>query len=143
MTLLVTGGAGFIGSAIVEAALARGEAVRVLDSLRPDVHGGTPPTDERIEFVHGDVRDTGLVAVREEGQHRFYRLEYTPLEQIEDWLIPFLSIDFDAAELVSQSSGGPLPDQARAVADTVGKVAADATHAVTSAVQAVTRKLRP
>jgi ArsR family transcriptional regulator len=89
------------------------------------------------------LREAGLVTVREEGQHRFYRLEYTPLEQIEDWLIPFLSIDFDAASLMSQSTGGPLPDQARAVADTVGKVAADATHAVTSAVQAVTRKLRP
>jgi dTDP-L-rhamnose 4-epimerase len=37
--LLITGGAGFIGSAIVDAALAHGYAVRVLDSLRADVHG--------------------------------------------------------------------------------------------------------
>ena len=37
--LLITGGAGFIGSAIVDAALARGYEVRVLDSLRADVHG--------------------------------------------------------------------------------------------------------
>ena len=37
--LLITGGAGFIGSAIVEAALAGGYEVRVLDSLRADVHG--------------------------------------------------------------------------------------------------------
>ncbi|MEK6311736.1 MAG: NAD-dependent epimerase/dehydratase family protein, partial [Curtobacterium sp.] len=37
--LLVTGGAGFIGSAIVRRALAEGYEVRVLDSLRADVHG--------------------------------------------------------------------------------------------------------
>ncbi|MGU3410476.1 NAD-dependent epimerase/dehydratase family protein [Microbacterium sp. M1A1_1b] len=60
--LLVTGGAGFIGSAIVRRAIADGHEVRVLDSLRADVHGD--PTAvlhelERtgIEVVHGDVRD--------------------------------------------------------------------------------------
>ncbi|MGN8051242.1 NAD-dependent epimerase/dehydratase family protein [Curtobacterium sp. 22159] len=60
--LLVTGGAGFIGSAIVRRARAEGHEVRVLDSLRDDVHGA--PADvvaahqqQDIEFVHGDVRD--------------------------------------------------------------------------------------
>jgi nucleoside-diphosphate-sugar epimerase len=49
MTILVTGGAGFIGGEVVRLALDRGESVRVLDSLRPDVHaapagpeGGVP-----------------------------------------------------------------------------------------------------
>lgn len=41
--LLVTGGAGFIGSEVVRAAVAAGWEVRILDSLRPDVHGA--PTD--------------------------------------------------------------------------------------------------
>ena len=57
MTLLVTGGAGFIGGAIVSAALDAGWHVRVLDSLRADVHGGHPLIDPRVEFVHADVRD--------------------------------------------------------------------------------------
>ncbi|GAB2468380.1 dTDP-L-rhamnose 4-epimerase [Conyzicola lurida] len=61
MRLLVTGGAGFIGSAIVEAALERGDDVRVLDSLRPDVHGAPPVLDARVDFVQGDVRDEGTV----------------------------------------------------------------------------------
>jgi len=41
------------------------------------------------------LRDHGLVSVREDGQHRFYRLDASPLEDIEDWLVPFLSADFD------------------------------------------------
>lgn len=43
------------------------------------------------------LRDHGLVTVREEGQHRYYRLEASPLEEAEDWLIPFLSADFDGS----------------------------------------------
>ncbi|WP_104082373.1 NAD(P)-dependent oxidoreductase [Cryobacterium sp. Y11] len=43
--LLITGGAGFIGSAIVDAALAHGYEVRVLDSLRADVHGPVPGSE--------------------------------------------------------------------------------------------------
>ena len=59
--LLVTGGAGFVGSAIVAAALERGWAVRVLDDLRPDVHGARPTFEPRIDFVEGDVRDPATV----------------------------------------------------------------------------------
>jgi dTDP-L-rhamnose 4-epimerase len=61
MKLLVTGGAGFIGSTIVTAALDRGWEVRVLDSLRADVHGGEPTLDPRVDFVRGDVRDDAAV----------------------------------------------------------------------------------
>jgi dTDP-L-rhamnose 4-epimerase len=52
--LLVTGGAGFIGSHIVEAALDTGIAVRVLDRDRR-------PVDPRAEHVVGDVRDAATV----------------------------------------------------------------------------------
>jgi dTDP-L-rhamnose 4-epimerase len=67
LRLLVTGGAGFIGGAVVTAALDRGDEVRVLDSLRADVHGGMPETDPRIEFIHGDVRDPQTVERALEG----------------------------------------------------------------------------
>jgi len=59
--VLVTGGAGFIGGAVVDAALAAGLTVRVLDSLRSDVHGDAPAPDPRVEFVHADVRDAEAV----------------------------------------------------------------------------------
>ena len=44
MRILVTGAAGFIGSHVVEAALAAGHEVRGLDSLPPQVHDGKPAT---------------------------------------------------------------------------------------------------
>jgi dTDP-L-rhamnose 4-epimerase len=55
--LLVTGGAGFIGGAIVTQAIIQGWQVRVLDSLRPDVHGGLPAIDDRVDVLVGDVTD--------------------------------------------------------------------------------------
>ncbi|TFB91245.1 NAD-dependent epimerase/dehydratase family protein [Cryobacterium algoricola] len=59
--LLVTGGAGFIGGVILSQALARGWDVRVLDSLRPDVHGGLPAIDARVDLLVGDVTDPATV----------------------------------------------------------------------------------
>jgi dTDP-L-rhamnose 4-epimerase len=64
LTVLVTGGAGLIGSHIVDQALAAGHAVRILDNLDPQTHpSGRPnwiPAD--AEFVQGDVRDYDIVA---------------------------------------------------------------------------------
>ncbi len=88
------------------------------------------------------LREAGLVSVREEGQHRYYSLDYTPLESVEDWLIPFLSADFDPAEQARQMVAS-LPDQAKQVAESIGHAVADTTHRVTTAVQAVGKKLRP
>ena len=36
------------------------------------------------------LREAGLVAVREEGQHRYYRLDRAPFADLEAWLAPFL-----------------------------------------------------
>lgn len=59
MRVLLTGGAGFIGQHVLARLLQRGHEVRVLDSLRPDVHrdgkGWTPPRG--VELQVGDVRD--------------------------------------------------------------------------------------
>ena len=71
MKILVTGGAGFVGSHLVDGLLARGHEVRVLDVLDPQVHGpgGGRPAHlaPEAELEVGDVRDRGAVGRALEG----------------------------------------------------------------------------
>jgi dTDP-L-rhamnose 4-epimerase len=63
--VLITGGAGFIGSHLADTLLKRGYAVRALDNLSPQVHGApaTRPDylDRDVELLIGDVRDRSAV----------------------------------------------------------------------------------
>ncbi|MGE4339633.1 MAG: NAD-dependent epimerase/dehydratase family protein, partial [Pigmentiphaga sp.] len=58
--ILVTGGAGFIGSNLVDALLARGYSVRVLDNLSTGKRENLP-ADGRVELIVGDVADAECV----------------------------------------------------------------------------------
>jgi dTDP-L-rhamnose 4-epimerase len=63
-TILITGGAGFIGAHLAAELLAAGERVRVLDSLVPQVHGDAdrpPYLHPDVELMVGDVRDPDAV----------------------------------------------------------------------------------
>lgn len=60
--VLVTGGAGFIGSNLVDALLARGHSVRVLDNLSMGKLSNLPVGDARLTFIEGDVADAALVS---------------------------------------------------------------------------------
>lgn len=61
--ILVTGGAGFIGSFLIDALIEKGYTVRILDNLEEQVHNGTKPKylNKKAQFIQGDVRDYGLL----------------------------------------------------------------------------------
>jgi dTDP-L-rhamnose 4-epimerase len=76
--ILITGGAGFIGSHLADALLTRGHRVRVLDNLSPQVHGaaGERPDylDPEVELVRGDIRDPDAVRRALQGVEVVYHL---------------------------------------------------------------------
>ncbi|KZX20134.1 ArsR/SmtB family transcription factor [Rathayibacter tanaceti] len=78
------------------------------------------------------LREAGLVTVRESGQHRFYTLEYAPLEQVEDWLLPFVAEDEAAI-------GALLDAPTAARAESLGRALAERTHQVSTVVQDIQR----
>jgi dTDP-L-rhamnose 4-epimerase len=63
--VLITGGAGFIGSHVADALLRRGHRVRALDNLAPQVHGPERARpeylDREVELIVGDIRDARAV----------------------------------------------------------------------------------
>jgi dTDP-L-rhamnose 4-epimerase len=74
--VLVTGGAGFIGSHLVDALLVRGERIRVLDNLDPLAHpdGVAAHLSSEVELVIGDLRDGAAVSRALVGVDRVYHL---------------------------------------------------------------------
>ena len=74
-TTLVTGGAGFIGSHLVQRLVARGDAVRVLE--HPAASVGHLPLD-RIDLVRADICDREAVAGAVRGVREVYHLAANP-----------------------------------------------------------------
>ncbi|HEY4046133.1 MAG TPA: NAD-dependent epimerase/dehydratase family protein [Acidobacteriaceae bacterium] len=61
--VLITGGAGFVGSHLTDGLLAAGHHVRILDNLTPQVHGDGVPSylSPEAELVEGDIRNRTIV----------------------------------------------------------------------------------
>jgi dTDP-L-rhamnose 4-epimerase len=76
MKILITGGAGFIGSHLADDLLEGGFEVRILDSLVPQVHGNRhgPPDylAKDAEFIRGDIRDPDIVGKAIKGTNAIF-----------------------------------------------------------------------
>ncbi len=76
--ILITGGAGFVGSHLADELLVQGYQVRVLDNLTPQVHGSDPRRpdylDPEIELIIGDVRDPDILRQAVKGIDAVYHL---------------------------------------------------------------------
>jgi ArsR family transcriptional regulator len=114
-----------------------GELVTALDQSQPTV-------SKHLKVL----RDNGLVAVREEGQNRLYRLDPEPLEQVADWLGPFLARAEAApsdAQQRAQRDAVPTLFAAWAGADAgdrLGRAAAETAHSARVALEAAQEKLQ-
>jgi DNA-binding transcriptional ArsR family regulator len=89
--------------------------------------GASQPTVSKHLKV---LRDAHLVSVREEGQHRYYSLSAAPLDEVDDWLVPFLDGATEDVEPLSS-----LPEPAAHAAEVVGRAAASAKHALGNALK--------
>jgi UDP-glucose 4-epimerase len=61
MRVFITGGAGFIGSHLADALIARGDAVTILDNLSTGSPANIAHLEGKVELVQGDIRDAALI----------------------------------------------------------------------------------
>ncbi len=76
MNILITGGAGFIGSHTADALMAKGHRVTILDNLQPAVHPHGKPAylHPQATFIHGDVCDRNVLQNALNGVDAVYHL---------------------------------------------------------------------
>ena len=77
--ILITGGAGFVGSHLADGLLAAGHSVRILDDLTPQVHPAGPPDylSPDVELMVGDVRDPNRLKEALTGVDQVYHFAAT------------------------------------------------------------------
>jgi UDP-glucose 4-epimerase len=78
---LVTGGAGFIGSHLVEALAARGQRVRIFDDFSTGLESNLKDIDPKPQIIKGDIADPEAVGQAVEGASLIYHLAALPSVQ--------------------------------------------------------------
>jgi UDP-glucose 4-epimerase len=110
MNCLVTGGAGFIGSHLVEALVERGDKVRVLDNLSTGTLANLSQVRDDIEFVRGDLSNLPCLRELVDGVEVVFHLAAAPPQDqhaAEPPLLPWM-YDTDLAQLLIASRDAPV-----------------------------------
>ena len=86
MTVLVTGGAGFIGSHTVDRLLAQDYSVRILDNFSNGSRNNLPHDHDRLEIIEGDICDLGDVKAAMDGVNHCIHLaaQVSVVSSVED-----------------------------------------------------------
>lgn len=95
--VLITGGAGFLGSSLAHALVARGAVVTVLDAMLPLYGGNTFNLEgirDQVEFIEGDIRDEKLLAQVIPGKDVIYNFA-AQVSYIDSKDQPFLDLDIN------------------------------------------------
>ncbi len=128
-------------SALLERSLLRDAAGEISVGDLVERLGLSQPTVSKHLRV---LRDHGLVTVREDGQHRYYRLDPGPLEELEDWLAPYLEPVLPDEDDLLIDDGGSAVFAAWSGADvggTIGRRVAEGTYQARSAIQDASDKV--
>ena len=125
------------------AAAAEGEGELSVGSLVEQTGLSQPTVSKHLKVL----RDHGLVQVREEAQHRFYRIEAAPLREAADWLAAFAPATPTAGEdraaltpLIAWSGAGAGEQIGRAAATTLHQ-AKHVLHALQDATEEARERL--
>ncbi len=89
--------------ALLQSKLSGGEGEMTVSELVEHTQMGQPTVSKHLKVL----READLVSAREDGQKRFYSVTPEALEQVEDWVVTFLSMDYevDAEEILSERLG--------------------------------------
>lgn len=95
--ILITGGAGMIGSAIAHQAVAAGATVTILDTLAPQYGGNLfnlEGIEDRARFVYGDIRELPLVSELVKDQDVIFNMA-AQVSYVDSNLDPFFDLDIN------------------------------------------------
>ena len=101
MRAFITGGAGFIGSHLADALIARGDSVTILDNMSTGSGKNIAHLQRKIEVHEGDIRDKALVEkLVEESDIVFHMAAALGVKNIMEHTLESIDRNFNGSEIV-------------------------------------------
>ena len=105
MRVLITGGAGFIGSHLADALLAKGDEVAILDNLTTGSRANIAHIEDRITVHSGDIRDEALVrSLVKDADLVLHMAAALGVKNIMDNTVESVSINFTGSDVVLKAA---------------------------------------